>query len=167
MEWRDIVGFDCYQVSEYGDIRRKGSRLLQPVSVLGYKRVGLRKDGKTYNKSVHRLVAEAFIAESYGRIVRHKDGSRHNNHYRNLAYGTHQDNNFDRFKHGKRNANNTSGFTGAYETRDGTWQSRVRICGELIYLGTFATAEDAATAYDDYCEAHPEIRVRPNGTEAH
>lgn len=80
-EWRDIKGFEkLYQVSDWGrvksldrtvtenskyghtiDVNFKGRMLKQPLDKDGYCLVGLHKNGKTYNKRVHILVAETFI----------------------------------------------------------------------------------------------------------
>lgn len=77
--WRDVLNFEgYYQVSNLGRVRsvdrfvnyKKGfnskalkkGRLLSPkISNKGYLHLTLMKEGKNYYKSVHRLVAEAFI----------------------------------------------------------------------------------------------------------
>ena len=55
----------------------------------GYRRVRLQ--GKTFK--VHRLVAEAFIANPYKMpYVLHRDGDRENNHFTNLQWSGKQSN---------------------------------------------------------------------------
>lgn len=59
-----------------------------------YYGVSLRKDGKYYNKSIHRLVAEAFLPNPNNLpCVNHKDENRLNNCVDNLEWCTYQHNN--------------------------------------------------------------------------
>lgn len=61
---RDIVGFEgLYAVTSCGKVWSYKSHIFlsQRYDDDGYLRVNLCKDGKTYTKHVHRLVAEAFI----------------------------------------------------------------------------------------------------------
>ena len=75
-EWRDIEGFEGYQVSDKGNVRSldreiiysngdkhfyKGQILKQCLHSNGYLHVFLRKNNKQTIKLVHRLVAQAFI----------------------------------------------------------------------------------------------------------
>ena len=54
-----------------------------------YYRVSLRKDGKYYNKSIHRLVAEAFLPNPDNLpCVNHKDENKLNNCVDNLEWCT-------------------------------------------------------------------------------
>lgn len=66
--WKDIKGYEgLYQVSDQGRIRsvlcdsHRRKRILKPSIVRGYYNVLLYKDNKRVMKSVHRLVAEAFV----------------------------------------------------------------------------------------------------------
>ena len=62
--WRDIEGFEgLYQVSNFGRIKRvtTGKILKGDKNNDGYLRVKLYKNNTKSNKSIHRLVAEAFI----------------------------------------------------------------------------------------------------------
>lgn len=49
-------------------------------------------------------------------------------------------------KMSKPNRDNTSGFRGVSRDRGG-WMARTRVDGQSVYLGYFATAEEAAVAY--------------------
>lgn len=90
--WKDIEGFDNYEVSTEGEVRnKKYNRLLTPSpGAGGYLRVNLRKDKKSYPYYIHRLVALAFL-EGEGE-VNHIDGNRTNNKVENLEWTTHQQN---------------------------------------------------------------------------
>lgn len=97
-EWRDIFGFEGrYQVSNTGKVRglvsaNNGRKLfntkpheLRSVDNKGYRRVVLLDDsGKRCNRSVHRLVAAAFIGDCTDMQINHKDGNKTNNNVENL-----------------------------------------------------------------------------------
>lgn len=59
-EWRDIKGYEWYQVSNLGRVRNHNGRILSLREVnSGYLVVLLKKYHK--GRTVHRLVAETFI----------------------------------------------------------------------------------------------------------
>ena len=121
--WRSVLGYEgLYEVSSHGRVRsldrhvanrhgtvslRKG--ILKKQVRIGrqsapggrYAAVNLCKDGVEKLIKVHVLVAEAFIGpRPAGKITRHLDGDNFNNHYKNLAWGTHQENSDDMKRHG-------------------------------------------------------------------
>ncbi|MEA1064721.1 NUMOD4 domain-containing protein [Erwinia sp. HR93] len=112
--WRPVVNFEgLYEVSNFGRVRSvsrwvdfgKGRRLsegrLLTISIKGaYKNVCLCNNGVELTKTIHRLVAEAFVAGT-GKVVRHLDGNSLNNHADNLAWGSYQDNENDKARHGR------------------------------------------------------------------
>lgn len=67
-EWKDVEGYEGrYQISNCGRVKstcRKKERLLKPLlTENGYQYVMLQDDkGKHHKKKIHRLVAEAFLA---------------------------------------------------------------------------------------------------------
>lgn len=115
-KWRPVPGYEgYYEVSDRGGVRSltrtflKGDgrayttrgRVLAPLNVRAYRRVGLSREGSTKQFSVHRLVALAFLGNSTGPLVRHLDGDPHNNVVTNLAFGTLSDNYYDMIRHGR------------------------------------------------------------------
>lgn len=99
--WKDIKGYEGrYQVSNFGRVKslaRKASnnhmikeRILKPLgSGCDYLRVNLCKDGHSYRKLIHRLVAETFIPNlSNLPMVNHKDEDKTNNCVENLEWCT-------------------------------------------------------------------------------
>jgi hypothetical protein len=90
--WKTIEGFDNYEVSDAGEVRNtKYNRLLTPSQGAGgYLRVNLRKDKKSHQQYVHRLVASAFL-EGEGE-VNHLNGNRADNRVENLEWTSHQQN---------------------------------------------------------------------------
>lgn len=94
--WKDIDGYaGKYQVSNFGNVRRVGKRVLKPqIRGQGYLSVWLY-DGHNHAKqvSVHRLVADAFIPNPNGLDeVNHLDECKQNNRADNLAWCMHRDN---------------------------------------------------------------------------
>lgn len=74
-----IKDFDDYCVDEMGNVysyKYGYEKKLKPqIDKYGYLTVCLRKNKKTFNIKVHRIVAEAFIENKYNKItVNHKNG---------------------------------------------------------------------------------------------
>jgi hypothetical protein len=102
-EWRTVQSFPLYAVSDEGQVRntRTGKMLKASFGKRGYRTVGLWLNGKSWNKTVHNLVAETFIGpRPPGLQVRHLDGDPGNNTPNNLRYGTYSENRFDSVRHG-------------------------------------------------------------------
>ena len=98
-EWKQIRGFPNYLVSNLGRVKsierdyKYGSHtdmILSTNDRRGYQGVTLFKDGKRFYKSVHRLVAEAFIPNPNDYpCINHKDENRKNSRVDNLEWCTH------------------------------------------------------------------------------
>jgi len=91
--WRPVSGFERhYEVSSLGNVRRSAcgkrtyaGRLLRPrTNPEGYQHAVLSINGVRHTKSIHRLVAQAFIGDASGREVNHIDGVKSNNAVFNL-----------------------------------------------------------------------------------
>lgn len=92
-----IPSFPNYSATSCGQIySNKRKKFLKPSAAERYLTVGLRKDGKTYSKRIHRLVAEAFLGDVQGKVVRHINDNPRDNRAANLAIGTAIDNGRDR-----------------------------------------------------------------------
>jgi hypothetical protein len=115
--WKPIKGYECvYEVSSLGNIRSvdrtrshgknmpdkkrviKGRIIKQQLNSgtrTGVKpryQVGLSLNGKVKSHQVHRLVAEAFLGETNGLEVNHKDGNPLNNTLVNIELVTREEN---------------------------------------------------------------------------
>lgn len=102
MTWKDVVDFESrYEVSDEGHVRNKQGRLIAVHSVRGYAHVMLFKDGRQFNRYIHRLVLEAFIGPSPpGHECCHRDNDRMNCAISNLYWGTKVHNAKDKDRHG-------------------------------------------------------------------
>lgn len=107
--WRPVVGFPQYAVSDQGRVRswteRGGGKLLAQRArrnhlgkITDYQ-VSLGRGG--YSKRIHRLVLEAFIGPCPGGMEAcHNDGDPANNRLGNLRWDTHKSNMSDAISHG-------------------------------------------------------------------
>lgn len=100
-KWRWIEGYEgLYMVSDHGRIlstpketKPYGAVMVQQLGQNGYLSINLCKDGAHQRKSVHRIVAEAFLENPDNlEQVNHKDGDKTNNRVRNLEWVTRSDN---------------------------------------------------------------------------
>lgn len=103
-----------YKISEDGEVWRlrqgPGARINRPLSVrftkYGYRMVKITVDRDTKLRTVHSLVAEAFLGERpLGLVINHRDGNHLNNHFTNLEYVTQRENVLYARKMGRCNQN--------------------------------------------------------------
>ena len=121
--WKAIPDFPGYEVSDHGGVRSYWKRVglgngggvkmvldTMPQTVFqakpgqnGYPRVRLRKDGKSHEFPVHRLVLSAFVGPCPFKMQAcHNDGNPQNNYLINLRWDTPINNQHDSFIHGTR-----------------------------------------------------------------
>ena len=116
-KWADIAGYEgLYQISTFGRVKsfcRKSASILKP-NVLrgGYLYVNLYKNHKKKICTIHRLVAEAFVPNVFGKPqVNHRVGCKFNCHVSNLEWATGSEN--------ERHAVET----GLFPTGENNWQA--------------------------------------------
>lgn len=101
--WKPVYRYKGkYEVSSLGRVRSVDGTIIKPTLSGRYFRVSLKRCvGNRKNFTVHTLVLEAFHRpKPKGKEARHIDGDSHNNHYRNLKWGTSKENAADRKRHG-------------------------------------------------------------------
>lgn len=101
--WKNIPGYEPYQVSDLGRIRN-GDNILKPQvgKSRGHLVVYVGGGRKGSKKSLHRLVLMAFAGmPEKGQIACHKNDIKTDNRLENLYWGTHKDNTADAIRNGK------------------------------------------------------------------
>ena len=108
--WKPIAGYEgYYMISSLGRIRsedrtiphqRTGSRFIQGkilktgLKPNGYTMIVLRKENRKETRTIHTLVAEAFLGpRPEGMLVCHGSGGKQDNRLENLYYGSPEQNN--------------------------------------------------------------------------
>ena len=103
MNWKPVVGFEeHYLVSDSGQVwsLRRHRSLKPKIDRYGYEAVGLSVNGKLYHRTIHRLVAEAFIPNPNNLpTVNHINENKTDNRVSNLEWTSIADN----VNHGTRN----------------------------------------------------------------
>lgn len=175
--WKDVVDFEnYYQVSSLGNIRfhpmrkkyhKTTKETLKPYKNRGYLAVNLCVHNKRHRKSLHQLIAKAFISDfNYGDIVNHIDGNKHNNSASNLEKSSYSLNNTHAYQAGlKKIFNKKSNYFGVSTLdrkvirKDGsiniiqTYKAQVRINGAKVYIMQTTDELECAKAYDRYLDA--------------
>lgn len=105
-QWRAVVGFALYEVSNLGRVRSwvfRGKRRLRPKVLKAggrkYPTVALYTEGGTadkHDRTVHRLVLEAFVGPCPpGKECLHRNDVKTDNRMANLRWGTRKENSAD------------------------------------------------------------------------
>lgn len=121
--WKDIKGYEgLYQVSNLGKIKSLGrtierigpngkkfyrnypSKIIKiALDTKGYYRTNLAKNGINKTVKIHRIVAEAFIPNTYNKPqINHIDGNKQNNNVNNLEWCTNKENQDHSWRNGLR-----------------------------------------------------------------
>ena len=145
-EYRIIKDFENYSVSNLGNVRNnKTGRVLKlQIDTHGYYKVNLYTDRISFNKNIHKLVAEAFLINPLNKpFVDHKNNDKLDNNVRNLRYVTNQENQMNS-KLSSRNSSNHKGIS--YNKKINKWMAQIKFNGKNKNLGYFDKIEDAINA---------------------
>lgn len=92
-EWKQVKGYESYEVSNLGRVCRNQKILQGTLLKNGYRNYGLWKGNEYHWRTGHSLVAEAFIGERpEGLVIDHIDNNKQNNCLENLRYITYSQN---------------------------------------------------------------------------
>jgi hypothetical protein len=95
-DWRPVIGFEAeYLISNHGRVWSNHShKVLKNKCTQGYHYVSLCSGGFRQERRIHRLVAEAFIPNPYGKTtVNHINENKSDNRVENLEWATTQEQN--------------------------------------------------------------------------
>lgn len=165
-EWKDVVDYEgIYQISNKGNFRRDPSnprKAAYPIQFnrLGYAYVSISNKNKKANKTIHQLVAAAFMPNfKYGLHINHKDGDKTNNCISNLELTNAVHNNTHAFtlptttKPGKSKYRNVSILLDKrHKNPKITYTASVKINSKRHFIGSFKNEIEAAIAVDKYLD---------------
>ena len=145
--WKEVKDYEgLYEVSNLGRVKSLKwgkERILKPGNgSASYLVVVLSKNSKTKTKTVHKLVAIAFLnhfPDINKLVVDHIDNNPLNNRVDNLQLITQREN---LSKDGK------TEFTGV-QKKGNKFQSKIKVNGKSIYLGVFSTPKEASLYYQN------------------
>jgi hypothetical protein len=88
-QYKNIIDFDKYEVSNLGNVRNtKTGKILSPsIDSHGYYRLNLCKDNKRVAVRIHTIVAQTFLDNvENSKYVEHIDENRLNNNVNDLKF---------------------------------------------------------------------------------
>ena len=145
--FKTITNFNDYEISNLGNIRKKGCDELKEKFVLkqyGYHFIELiNSDNQSKKLPVKRLVAKHFFTDfDDKKHIIHIDNKLDDN-INNLRYSSHKENTLK----AKISKNNTSGIKGvSFHKSTNKWAAQITINKKQFYLGSFENIEDAQSA---------------------
>lgn len=135
-KWKKIVQLqNRYEISNQGRIRNATTLkvLKTQISNSGYLRVAIRKEGKSKQYSIHRLVAQYFVPNPLNKPeVNHKDENRLNNKADNLEWVTQKE--------------NVNYGTGIARQRSKLFKPVIQLDTHGNFLAIYSSLKDAAKA---------------------
>lgn len=183
--WKPVVGFESeYEVSNEGTVRSNGVyrehhkgkiKATNKTPTSDYFYVKLSKDSKMWNRSVHRLVAEAFVPKPpNATMVNHKNGDKTDNRAENLEWVTCSENHRHAYKTGLRDARaQYNRFVGSkkrdtvskfhnvcFDKSRGKWKGSLKHKGKILGQKRFDTEIEAAL-FVNYLINHFKLKDRP------
>lgn len=153
--WREICGFEHYQVSTLGNIRRNDKNLKPGLDLYGYRQVNLYKNRIRYTRKVYRLVMETFSPNVDNKPqIDHINRNRTDDRLENLRWVT-----------ASENCRNKEGFVEdmigiRWYPKNSTYMVRIVVNGKEHYVGCRKTLEEAKILREEALE-NPSIYSPP------
>ena len=160
--FKDIVGYEgLYQVSNMGRVKSLSrevcsyqacwmskDKIKKPCNgVNGYLQVTLNSNGKRRTRTIHQLVAVAFLNHTpcgHKLVIDHINNDKLDNRVENLQIVT------TRFNSRKTQVNYSSQYKGVHWCkRSNKWRSEITINKKKIFLGYFEKEYDASVVYQN------------------
>lgn len=153
-QWKTLLIYNDYQVSNYGRFRRIKGNLLK-IRVTTQPHIDLYKDGIKKTFIASRLIYKYFKGILIdGLVIDHIDNNPSNNHINNLQQIS------NRLNTSKDKKNKTSKYTGvSWDKQNNKWQANIMFTGVRYKIGLFLNEEDAAKAYK-YVLEHGIVTVK-------
>ena len=113
-QWKPIEGYEGYQISNFGRVKsfkrhQRGEILKPSLGKIGYLYINLRKNNETKHFYIHRLVAQAFVPNSFNKpCINHLNGIKTDNRIENLEWVTYGQNLTHAYDKGLRKSKLTS-----------------------------------------------------------
>ena len=146
--YKDVIGYEgIYEVSNLGNVKNSKTGLIRKCCLEknGYSSIRLYINGLGKTRTIHQLVAEAFLnhkPSKYELVINHRDFNRSNNDVNNLEIVTTREN------ANQKHLKSSSQYTGvSWHKSRNKWISYIVINKKLKYLGRFNNEIDASEAY--------------------
>jgi len=165
--WKDIPNYEgYYQISDLGNIKsldynvitkngvvkkHKGKVLSPGKNKNGYLYVILNNNTSQKTKTIHQLVAEAFlnhIPSKFNKVVNHKNFIKQDNRLENLEIVSHREN------CNQKHIKSSSEYTGVcWDKSNKKWVCSIYFNRKAIKLGLFKSEIEAAECYQTALKA--------------
>ena len=146
--WKTIEGFENYEISDTGFVRNRNTQKFKKLFIREneYFYVHLWKNNKDFCKTVHRLVALAFIENpSKLPLVDHINGDKQNNRVENLRFATKSQNNANK----NMQTNNTTNVKGVtWNKQNKKFRAQIRINNKQYHLGLYESEFEAGFVFE-------------------
>lgn len=144
--WKPIIGYEgLFEVSNLGRVKNSRFNKLKKARIRsGYYSVTLFKNGKLKSVSVHRIMAESFLADKK-ECVNHIDGNKLNNNLNNLEWVSYRENSVHRDLNRKTKTGESNIIL-----HSNSFQVRVRHEKKYVQLGSYRKIEDAIMARNNF-----------------